>query len=180
MSIGTAQLRRLTAEHRAMAKRLAEIDYAAFMKELDDPALFDLAIEFDDPAQPFSTLPFDPEDPGLRRLPPIQVPLGKCAWAEDSVDLPVIGLHCADLPSHQMRKSLRDVIRNLHQHPFARLVFLCRSLRLVPLVGRYGYAYEFLGGIPLEDIGPRLERRYGMVEIRELETGEKLWTPKVK
>lgn len=174
--VPAALLRRLTTENMRMAKRLAQYELRAFLEELENPRIFELEIDLQDrPRPPSPVVTADPDDPLTRRLPRIAVPLGKCAMVEAPDSLPVVGIYCPEMPDEALRAALTDMIRSHSHKPFARLVFLCKSLRPIPLLGRYGYAYDYISDFPLAGLAPRLAMRYGLIEVRDLATAVRVW-----
>lgn len=171
----TSLMNRLTRENKRMGQRLAQLELREMLADLENPALFDLRIDFGTrlpPAQPF--WPDTHAMPLGRRLAPLDVPLGRIAWAEDPTALPVIGIHIPDRPE-SWRPAFRDLMKQHAAAPFARLVFLCASLRPVPFLGRYGFAAEFVGPLPVARIGARISARYGASQIRNFDGGNKIW-----
>ncbi|ARE41238.1 hypothetical protein RGUI_3097 [Rhodovulum sp. P5] len=171
-----ALLNRLARENRQMGQRLAQLELRDLLSDLDNPSLFELRIDFGaerPPAQPF--WPVTHATPLARRLAELDVPLGKIAWAEDPRALPVIGIHVPGTPEG-WRDPLRDLMKQHHLKPFARFIFLCASLRPVPFFGRYGFAYDHVGDLAVATIADRLSCRFGIRQIRDIVTGEKVWS----
>jgi hypothetical protein len=172
-----ASLRRLVREHKVMGPRLAQLEFRELLSDLDNPGLFDLAIDY--PAAATVPRPLEPvlvDDPVFRRLPRLAVPLGKVAWLEDPESLPVMGIMCGPTSRDGFRADLRTLFAAQNSKPFARFVFLCETLRPIPFFGRYGFAYEYLGGRPDADGIARLAARYGMAEIRTLDGADLVWS----
>lgn len=174
--IPNALLRRVTNDNRRMATRLAQVEFRAFLAELETPRIFELDIDMPEHAAPTPELcRIDPDHPMARRLPRLSVPLGKCAWVEAPESLPVIGILCPEMPDEALRTGLRAMMRSHHQQPFARPLFICATLRPVPLLGRYGFAYDYIGKFPLAPLAPRLALRYGLAEVRDLVSAGRVW-----
>lgn len=168
-------LNRLGRENKRMGQRLAQLEFREMLADLENPSLFDLRIDFGSampPAEPF--WPDTHATPVGRRLPPLDVPLGRIAWVEDPRSLPVVGIHIPDRPGI-WRAAFRDLMKHHASAPFARLVFLTASLRPVPFLGRYGFATEFVGTLPVARICGRVSARYGASQIRNFEDGNKVW-----
>lgn len=168
-------MNRLARENKRMGQRLAQMEFRDMLADLDNPALFDLRIDFGThlpPAEPF--WPDTADTPLGRRLPALEVPLGRIAWVEDPKALPVIAIHVPDQPE-RWRDGFRDLMKQHATAPFARLVFLCTSLRPVPFLGRYGFATEFVGTLPVTAIHRRIAARYGCLQIINFFDGNKLW-----
>jgi len=158
-----------------MGLRLAQLEFAEMKKELSDPALFDLMIDF--PKTETLDAPFLPsifDQYSGQYLPKLNVPLGRISWCADPNSLPVIGIHCRDQRSSILQSALLDLLKTNHANPFARFVFVCESIRPIPFLGRYGFAYEYLGRQPFEMVSDRLVARYDIVEIRDLIDGRVL------
>ncbi|SOC05604.1 hypothetical protein [Rhodobacter maris] len=168
-------LNRLARENKRMGQRLAQLEFRELLADLENPALFDLRIDFGTRlphAEPF--WPDTQTTPLGRRLPPLEVPLGKIAWVEDPKSLPVIAIHVSDRPEN-WRDGFRDLMKQHATAPFARPVFLCASLRPVPFLGRYGFANEFVGPLEVTRLCGRIAARYGCLQIVDLFGGNKLW-----
>jgi len=171
----TSLMNRLARENKRMGQRLAQLEFREMLTDLENPALFDLRIDFGEPMPPAE--PFWPDTcaaPLGRRLAPLEVPLGRIAWVEDPKSLPVIAIYVPDAPE-KWRGAFRDLMKQHGTAPFARLVFLCASLRPVPFLGRYGFANEFIGTLPVERICGRIAKRYDCSQIIYFFGGNKLW-----
>ena len=169
-------LTRLARDNRQMGIRLAQLEFREMRTELDNPSLFDLKIDFPGESRPH-TPPFASalDEQILRRLPVLNVPLGKIAWIQEPEALPAIAILCRDIDHRILAKALLDLMQAHHARPFARLVFVCASLRPIPFLGRYGFAYEYLGDQNIASAGHRLAARYGIDEVRDLVDGEVIW-----
>ena len=170
------QLRRLARDNLRMGPRLAEYEYREMCRELENDALFDLNIDFGDEA-PAGALhaPSILVDAAARRLPVLNVPLGSIAWQAEPQRLPTLGIYLGDAAPEALRQPFRDLMLAHHSQPFARLVFLCQGVRVVPFLGRYGFAVEHVGRQAVEDFAPRMRLRFGLTQIRELAGGRLLW-----
>jgi hypothetical protein len=169
-------IRRLARENRAMGLRLAQLEYREMRAELANPDLFEMAIDFPGAGgPPPPRLRAGADDPLGRRLASLNVPLGRIAWASDPDALPVVGLHVPGGDHGVLRKAFADLMKRHHAAPFARLVFCCEEFRPVPFLGRYGFALELVMGQRPGDYAPRLSRRFGLTEVRDLCTGAVLW-----
>jgi hypothetical protein len=176
MAIPLPVVRRLARDNYQMGTRLAQFEFREMQAELDNPALFDLKIDFPDQSDSFApdltTLALPPMS---RRLPILRVSLGKTAWAEDPEALPSLGMYVPDLPGDHLRAGLRGFFVAHHARPFCRPVFICETMRPVPFLGRYGFVCEYLGRHRLEIFTERIHQRFGINQLRALTTGELLW-----
>lgn len=169
-------LTRLARDNRRMGIRLAQLEFRELRAELANPSVFDLKIDFASAAPPQApTLPFVLDRYAPHRLPVLNVPLGRIAWTDQPDSLPVIGVLCPDLDHKVLRHALLDLLATHHAKPFAKLLFMCQALRPIPFLGRYGFAYEFLGNQGFENAARRAGLRYGAGEIRNLIDGKVIW-----
>ncbi|WP_282092542.1 hypothetical protein [Epibacterium ulvae] len=172
-----ALLRRLTHDNKTMGPRLAQLEFQNLSQELDQPGLFDLALDFPTipPEVPQTFMPNIALTPVAAHLPALNVTLGRTAWVEDPDDLPVVGIWIGDLGSTTLRPALKALLRKHYITPFARYVFLCETMRVIPFLGRYDFSYDYIGpASPLEAV-KRLQIRYAMVQMRDLASGAALW-----
>ncbi len=177
MDAGTlGRLRRLARENQQMGPRMAQLEFREMRRELESPELFDLSIDFEEGAGPDAPqLESILTEPVSRHLPPLNVPLGRIAWLEEPQRLPVIGIYLGDRDPERIRNPFGDLMHAHHAEPFARLVFLCQRFRMVPFLGRFGFAFEHVGDQDVADFAPRLHRRFGMIQIRDLFSSRLLW-----
>jgi hypothetical protein len=162
-------VRRLLRENQQMGQRLAQYEFGKMQKELGNKELFDLEIQFPGIA-PARTPRIPPVtlDPVARRLPAINVPLGSIAWVQNPQTLPVLGIFVPDCPQATLRKALHGLLIAHATEPFARMVFICESLRPIPFLGRYKFAYEYIGATALAEVAERMALRYAITQIRDL------------
>ncbi len=167
---------RLTRENKTLGARLAQLEFQNLNSELDQTDLFDLALDFPEKqmASPVA-VPNISATPIAPHLPALNVTLGKTAWTSEPQALPVVGILVRDLESALLRFALRTLLRKHYIDPFARYVFLCEVMRPIPFLGRYEFTYEYVGQQDPVEIAQRMRRRYGMVQLRDLTSGEALW-----
>jgi hypothetical protein len=170
-----ATLRQLARDNQEMGSRLAHLEFQAMIRELRNPNLFDLRLDFPNDPGPWLDSPMLTEDPSSQRMPQLNVTLGKIAWVYDPASLPVIAIFVPDTDSLKLRETLEALLTAHHTHPFARFVFLCESLRPVPFLGRFELTYEHLGKLVPVDVARRLRLRFGVQQIRNLVSGQLLW-----
>jgi len=170
-----ANLRQLARDNQEMGSRLAHLEFQAMMRELSNPNLFDLRLDFPNDPGPWLVPPVLTEDLSSQRLPLLNVTLGKTAWVNDPASLPVIAMFVPDTDSLTLREALGALLTVHYNRPFARFVFLCESLRPVPFLGRYQLTYEHLGKLPPAVAAKRLRLRFGVQQIRNLVSGQLLW-----
>lgn len=175
-------LRRAGIERQELGERLARHEFQALRHELSEEDPFSLRVELGgvphvpDPRDPAETLPeFHADESTMRLLPKLPVPLGRIAWTGRPQDLPVTGILVGPLEERRLADLLLALLTEHHRTPFARLVFLCRDLAPVHVLGRYGLISHDIGEAPLEYVAAMMTWRYGMVQVRALEDGQKLW-----
>lgn len=178
LNISAGLVRRLMRENRSLGSKLAGHEFRRMLKELSNPALFGLELDF--PGEKLAAAPVLPsieDDPVSRRLPALNVPLGSIVWVEAASELPVLGIHVPDLPAEDLRIALRALMTAHASDPFARFFFLCESFKPIPFLGRYGFAYDYIGQTPLKDAAARAARRHGIREARSVVGTKILWKP---
>lgn len=175
-------LRRVGIERQDLGQRLARHEFQALRQELTSPDPFALRVELGGPAHtpdsndPAETVPeFYADESAFGVLPVLPVPLGRIAWFGRPQDLPVTGIAIPLLDGQDLADQLLSLLTEHHRTAFSRLVFLCRDLSPVHLLGRYGFIVHDIGHAELDDIGALMFRRYGMRQIRGLDGGRKLW-----
>lgn len=174
-----ALLRRLARENQMLGPRLAQLEFQQMMRELENPSLFELKIDFpEQKSAPPLTLPNLADHPMANRAPVLNVTLGKTAWFEMPDSLPVVGIFVADHLQHETRLALAALLRQHYAAPFARFVFLCASMRIIPFLGRYEFTYEYVSAQNPVTLARRLRLRYGMEQIRDLLNGQPIWRGK--
>lgn len=172
-------LRQAGIERDELGERLARHEFAALDRELANSTTFDIHIDLE-PEDQADSAPVHPET-RLRSdliigLPSLPVPLGRIAWVKRPEELPVAGILIPDMTSQNLCDALRPLLTEHHRHPFARLLFLCHSLRPVHVLGRYGFSCIFMADTPVADLGPALQAKFGMGQVRDLVSGQKVWT----
>lgn len=176
ISVTPSNLRRLARENQDLGIRLAGYEYRAMLSELGQPEVFDLQIDFPGDASPELKVPLLTGVREVAHLPQLNVTLGTIAWVHDPEQLPVIGIHCPPVDPDRTREGLSALITAHHIKPFARFVFLCSNLRIVPLLGRYQFCYEHIGVSDPIQLANRLAHRFNLSEIRNLVTGNRVWS----
>ncbi len=176
LTVSPSNLRQLARDNQELGRRLADHEYRAVIAELSSPEVFDLEIDFPDLPAPTLNIPLLTEEREVAHLPQLNVTLGTMAWVYDASRLPVIGIFCPPVETAGTREALSALLTAHYAKPFARFVFLCSDLRIVPFLGRYQLAYESLGRAEPNDVATRLARRFGMTEIRNLITGNRIWS----
>jgi hypothetical protein len=108
---------------------------------------------------------------------PIQAPLARIAAHWDPESLPCVGvvMEGADVASVQ---ALLGLAGELNAGAFARILFLVRCLTLIPLLSRYGFACQSVGTASVGEIGASVAPRYGLDQVRDLQSGDVLWQSK--
>jgi len=180
IAVSPAILRRLARENQEMGTRLASREFHSLLAELESAQLFDLEIDFPNDPGPELMLPILADDPSFHRLPRLNVTLGSVAWVDDPDSLPVLGIFVPDGKQAALRKALTSLMAEHYSKPFARFVFLCESLRLVPFFGRYNFTFEHLGKLPPSLAARRIHQRFGAEQIRDLVSGKLLWRAPIK
>ncbi len=170
-----AIVRKLLRDNQDLGRKLAQHEYNTLTAELGSANVFDLSIDFPNDPAPDIDLPGLDSAVELAQLPRLDIPLGTVAWHHAPETLPIVGIFCPDAKPDDIRAGLGALVAIHHSKPFARFLFLCESLRLVPLLGRYEFAYEFLGTRTPFEFGERLNHRFGMTEIRDLVTSQLIW-----
>lgn len=163
-----AELERKNEDLRA---RLSKHEFRKMERELASEDVFRLDIHASRiDAEPETALPAA-TDALLPRLP---VPSGSIQRERLSHQLPVIAIHDGELRGRALAVALMGLFKAQYRAPFARLVFLCSSFDAVPFLGRYGYAVEHIGKTDPVTLLGRLQRRYGVTQIRSIGSGELL------
>ena len=70
---------------------------------------------------------------------------------------------------------LSSLLTEHHHRPFARPIFLCRSLGLLPILGRAGLAVRQMLGTDAEEFAAAA-LRHGITQVRALADGRLLWS----
>lgn len=177
-----ALLRRTGIERDEIGERLARHEYLALRRELQSPGAFSFQVDLGASSPPSAglsdlqqpELDFDPAL--LATLPELPVPLGRIAWVKRPEVLPVTGVLIEQTDFDTLSQALLSLLAEHHQKPFARLVFLCRGLEPVHVLGRYGFIAHHVSQAELDQLGPILARRYGMSQIWSLQSGQRSWS----
>lgn len=175
IEVSPQMLRRLARDNQEIGKKLAQHEYELVIAELANPKVFNLEIDFPNAPAPEIRAPLLFDEADVAHLPRVNVTLGTVAWDVSPAKLPVVGIYCPALDHDTLREAVSALITAHFTKPFARFVFLCDDIRLVPLLGRYQFTYEHIGAHDVMALAMRLRRRFGMQEIRDLVTGNRLW-----
>ena len=174
--ISAGLVRRLTRENRSLGTKLAGYELRRMLKELSNPTLFGLELDFPgEIASDPMPLPSIENDPVAERLAPLNVPLGSIVWTETVMDLVTLGIFIPNLPAEELRLALRALMTAHASDPFARLFFMCENFHPIPFLGRYGFAYDYLGKTTLEEAARRAQKRHGISEVRSVQGSKILW-----
>ena len=176
LNLSPGFLRRLLRENRAQGRALASHEYRRALEELQNPELFELKIDFQNitPA-PDVDLPSITTDPVSNLLPRLNVPIGAIVWEEFGDKLPVVGILTSARDGDALRAGLKALLTAHASDPFARFVFLCTSFAAIPFLGRYQFAYEYIGENYGDATFERAAIRYGFEEVRSLVGAEVKW-----
>ncbi|CUH82686.1 hypothetical protein [Tropicibacter naphthalenivorans] len=166
-----ALLRQAGVERDAMGRRLSRYEFQALRDELRLPDVFGFNADLGEALGQVRW----PAKANISRLPALPVPLGRIAWAKRAEDLPVVGILVEELPDAALAEALLALLTEHHRAPFARLLFLCRTLRPVHVLARYGLLCEAVGHAPLPVVAASLALRYQVGEVRALTDGKRLW-----
>ncbi|MCU4652079.1 hypothetical protein N8I71_04515 [Roseibacterium sp. SDUM158016] len=162
-------LRRLEQDNDDLRGKLARHEFRQMQQELTSEDPFRLDVLGPQATAPGDVMLPDVDDVLLPRLP---VPAGTIARDLLSPDLPVIAVHDDGLSGRPLAAALMGLLKTQYDKPFARLVFLCSGFEAVPFLGRYGFAVEQVGRADPATLLPRLRRRYGVVQIRSVGSGD--------
>lgn len=171
-----ALLHKVGVERHDLGERLARHEYQALKRELTIGTPFQLQVSLagrSGAVVPAPELTMNSEI--LAKLPTLPVPLGRIAWVRRPEDLPVSGILIGQEPPSALSQLLLPLLTEHHRQPFARLVFLCRTLTPVHVLARYGFLCECIGNAELTDVARMMEGRFGLDQIRDLKSGELLW-----
>ena len=108
-------------------------------------------------------------------LPPLDLPLGDIAYHDHPERLPVIGIRLPAAPDPACLSALAAFFAEHRAHPFLRPVFLLSGYELLPLLGRYGFAYQVVGAEDDPVAFEYLQTRFGMIEVRDLIGARPVW-----
>lgn len=176
LNLNPGFVRRLLRDNRTQGRALARYEYRRAMEELSKPEVFDLKIDFQDitPARQLQ-IGSVTSDPVSKLLPQLNVPMGSIVWHETPHKLPVVGILTDKTAPSDLRLGLRALLTAYSSDPFARFVFLCKSFAPIPFLGRYQFAYEYVGEEYGTEIFERASIRYGLKEVRSLIDAAPIW-----
>ncbi|MEM9583035.1 MAG: hypothetical protein AAGA08_07955 [Pseudomonadota bacterium] len=120
-------------------------------------------------------LPHTEIAPSPTALATLPLPLGDIAVSSHAASLPAIGLNLGHSPLDTQVSRLRDFLLEHNQEPFVRPLFLASNLSLLPLLGRFGFAFHRYHESVQQEI-PYLAVRYGLHQIRALDKGMVEWS----
>ncbi|CUJ17977.1 hypothetical protein [Cognatishimia activa] len=176
LNLSPGFIRRLLRENRAQGRALASHELRRALEELQNPELFELKIDFHNTASARDVeLPSIIVDPVSKLLPRLNVPIGAIVWEENADKLPVVGILTSASDSEALRAGLKALLTAHASDPFARFVFLCTSFAAIPFLGRYQFAYEYIGENYGDVSFKRAAIRYGFEEVRSLVGAELQW-----
>lgn len=160
---------KLDRENEVLRARLSRHEFRKMERELASEDVFRLDVHASAVDTPPALAVPAIGDALLPRLP---VPSGSIQRERLSHRLPAVAIHDGGLRGRALALALTGLFKAQYRAPFARLVFLCSSFDAVPFLGRYGYAVEHLGQTdPVTQLS-RLQRRYGVTQIRSIGSGE--------
>lgn len=162
-------IRRLEAENDDLRRKLASHEFRQMERELAGETPFALHVHADTAPEAGGVVLPALDAVLLPRLP---VPMGTIQAEPLSRDLPVIAVHDDGLTGPALAAALLGLLKTQYRAPFAHLVFLCSSFEAVPFLGRYGFVAEQIGATDPAATLARLNRRYGVSQIRSVATGE--------
>lgn len=170
-----AIMRNLIQESARSGARLARLEFQALLQDLNNGALSRAyAFELPDfPGQPDDPISLIPDFAGRPMPDSLEVPLGAIAFSNEKKDLPTIGIYCPDDPG--LVNALPRLLLDLNQRAFARLVFLCQSLEIIPFLGRYGFCFHVMGSTETEEDFLWASKKFGVSEVRSALSTELLW-----
>lgn len=176
LNLSPGFVRRLLRDNRSQGLALASYEYRRALKELQNPEVFELKIDFQDktPARDVKLQPIM-NDPVAKLLPRLNVPLGTIVWVEEEQKLPVVGILTSAYNHKALITGLKALLTAHASEPFARFVFLCTSFAAIPFLGRYQFAYEYIGETYDSKTFERAAIRYGFKEVRSLVGAEIIW-----
>lgn len=157
--------------------RLAELEYRALLAELSsgtEPTFQNVGGDSMATVRPHAPQ-LSPHGPDLFGLPTLNVPLGQIAVSDEPAALSVVGILIPDAALKDLRAELVSLFGEHHRAPFGRLLFVCEALNLIPLLGRYGFAYHRIAPGSLGRDCAMLNARFGMRELRALKDGKVIW-----
>lgn len=108
-------------------------------------------------------------------LPQLAVSIGALAASERPEELPAIGILVTADIGEGLEISLLRLLEEHHNKPFARLLFLCQRLDVLPFLGRYGFAYCEVTNPPDPNELAVIARKFGIEQVRHLSDGSLVW-----
>ncbi|MEQ3728941.1 MAG: hypothetical protein ABNH38_16125 [Tateyamaria sp.] len=163
---------RRSGSERKLARQNAKLVYDRFCIDL---SLLVPDVQTDTPAVSRFTKFLEPTG-----LPAIEVPLGDIAFHEHPERLPVIGVRMPDRYDPLCFSALTAFMSEHHIRPFFRPIFLLSGCELLPLLGRYGFAYHVLSSDNDEEEFGYLNLRYLMSSARDLLDTKLIWASAAK
>jgi hypothetical protein len=163
-------MRVLSAERDDYAERLATYEFDLMIDALTSgrAAISEDAHTASRVASPYAKIDED--------LPRMHVPLSRCTWHRDASKLPIMGVFVADGESETLQ-GLIGLLHEWHAAPFAKLFIITRPPELVPFFDHFGFGVTCIGMAEVRQIGPLIHKRFGVSQIREAKTGQRIWAP---
>ena len=169
------RLLRKVGNHRdEIGERLARHEFMALQRELRSGLAFNFEIDLGGAPVAIHGEQSDGEV-FKKGLPVLPVPLGRIAWVSNATSMPVIGILLETVSDQELASQLLGLLSEHHRAPFAKLLFIARDFKAIPLLGRYGFAYHVTTDQNLDHVGRGLNKRFGMQQIRSLQTQAQLW-----
>lgn len=161
-------IRDLERDTAALRLKLARHEFRQMELELKSENPFSLDVYAPNlPTPPTVTIP-DIDDITLPRLP---VPMGSIHAGDKVNDLPIIGVYDDGLTGATLAAAMLGLMTTQYHSPFARFIFLCSTFEAVPFLGRYDFAFDYIGSADPVPLLGRLNRRFGAKQIRAIATG---------
>ncbi|MFY0666058.1 MAG: hypothetical protein JXQ97_15650 [Natronospirillum sp.] len=170
-----ARLRELLQQNAQRGARLARLEFQSLLNELASGVLaknhdFDLpSFEIADPSDAWTR----PDFTGLPVPDAVDVPLGSIAYSSEMKDLPTIGIYCP--AGAALANGLPKLLLDLNKRAFARLVFICQSIDIIPFLGRCGFCTMAQLEAPIEESFIWASKKFDVSEVRSALTAELLW-----
>ncbi|ABD56579.1 hypothetical protein [Jannaschia sp. CCS1] len=161
-------LRDVELDNAALRLKLARHEFRQMERELKSEHPFKLDVYTTDaPVPPALTIP-EIDDVTLPHLP---VPMGSIHAGDKANNLPIIGVYDDGLTGATLAAAMLGLMNTQYHSPFARFIFLCSTFEAVPFLGRYDFAFDYVGGAAPAPLLGRLNRRFGATQIRSIATG---------
>ncbi|MEM0946190.1 MAG: hypothetical protein AAGK37_02200 [Pseudomonadota bacterium] len=158
---------RLSSADRALAKQNADLQYDRLCRDLLEFSSGALGAPALAPPAAWYLVP--------QNLPPLSTPLGDIAVHTHPERLPVMGVLLPPDADAACLAALGVLLSEHHAHPFFRPVFLALGYDLLPLLGRYGFAYHVVTKDAEEAAYDYLASRYRMLAVRKLIGADPVW-----